>query len=461
MITYEDFQKCATTEDAKKGYIQTIISTHKASMAYSTARDAVEYYKYRNPTIARAQKFIYNQLGEAVPNRWAANNKIASHYYFYFVTQLVQYILGNGVTLKKPTNKEKLGVDFDYQMQLAATYAQNSGAAFLFFNVDHVDVFDFLEFAPLYSERTGALMAGVRFWQIDPSHPLWCTLYELDGFTEYAENSDGELETIAEKRTYKLTIRHSEADGDEIVDGSNYDGFPIVPLYNVNKQSELVGSKSTIDAYDLMASQLINNVDDGNIIYWVLKNMDGMDETDDAAFIQQLATTHVMHVDGSDGSDVDAHTVDIPFQASETALNQLRQQLFDDFMALDVSKIQAGNITATQIQAAYEPLNHKADLFEHSIFVAVAKILELAGINDTPTFQRSKIINQEEETQMVLMAAQYLDDDTIIRKLPFLSDDEKDEVIKSAKAESTSRFGFGKKQEDESEPESETAGGEE
>jgi hypothetical protein len=461
MITYEDFQKYATTEDAKKGYVQTVINTHKASMAYSVARDAAEYYKHRNPTIARAQKFIYNQLGEAVPNRWAANNKIASHYYFYFVTQLVQYILGNGVTLKEPTNKDKLGVDFDYQMQLAATYAQNSSAAFLFFNVDHVDVFDFLEFAPLYSERTGALMAGVRFWQIDPSHPLRCTLYELDGFTEYAENSDGELETIAEKRAYKLTIRHSEADGDEIVDGTNYDGFPIVPLYNVNKQSELVGSKATIDAYDLMASQLINNVDDGNIIYWVLKNMDGMDETDDAAFIQQLATTHVMHVDGSDGSDVDAHTVDVPFQASETALNQLRQQLFDDFMALDVSKIQAGNITATQIQAAYEPLNHKADLFEHSIFVTVAKILEIAGINDTPTFQRSKIINQEEETQMVLMAAQYLDDDTIIRKLPFLSDDEKDEAIKSTKAESTSRFGFGNQGKDESEPEPEPTGGEE
>jgi hypothetical protein len=222
-----------------------------------------------------------------------------------------------------------------------------------------------------------------------------------------------------------------------------------------------VGSKATIDAYDLMASQLINNVDDGNIIYWVLKNMDGMDETDDAAFIQQLATTHVMHVDGSDGSDVDAHTVDVPFQASETALNQLRQQLFDDFMALDVSKIQAGNITATQIQAAYEPLNHKADLFEHSIFVTVAKILEIAGINDTPTFQRSKIINQEEETQMVLMAAQYLDDDTIIRKLPFLSDDEKDEAIKSTKAESTSRFGFGNQGKDESEPEPEPTGGEE
>jgi len=30
--------------------------------------------------------------------------------------------------------------------------------------------------------------------------------------------------------------------------------------------------KEVIDAYDLMASTMINNIDDGNVIYWILKN---------------------------------------------------------------------------------------------------------------------------------------------------------------------------------------------
>ena len=48
--------------------------------------------------------------------------------------------------------------------------------------------------------------------------------------------------------------------------------------------------------------------------------------------------------------------------------------------------------------------------------------------------------NQTEETQMILTAANYLDDDTIIEKLPFLSNDEVEIVKRKRASEDVERF---------------------
>ena len=226
----------------------------------------------------------------------------------------------------------------------------------------------------------------------------------------------------------------------EILDGQNYPGFPIVPLFNTNRQSELVGSRETIDAYDLMASALINNIDDANLIYWVIRNAGGMDDMDDAKFVQRLKTIHVAHLEGDE--QVDEHQIDVPFQASEVALNRLRGQLFDDFMALDVKEISGGAATATQIKAAYEPLNAKTDLFEYQVTEFINGILAIVGIEDEPTYTRSLIVNQQEMIQNIVTSAEYLSADYITRKiLEILGDTDKaDEVVEQRLVEETSRY---------------------
>ena len=440
--TYQDLIAIGEIEKDRIDFALQVIAEHKGTDAYKTAMDAALYYKHQNPTIMRYQKWVYNTMGKKVPDVWAANNKIPCRYYFYFVTQLVQYLLGNGVSFTADGTKKKLGADFDTKMQKLATNAQNGGVSFAYWNLDHVEVFDILEFAPLLDEETGAIMAGVRFWQIDAEKPLMFTLYEIDGVTEYRKSRDKDVEIVTEKRAYKQTAQITQADGVIAVEGENYPTFPIVPLYNIGHQSELIGSQNTLDAYDLMASALVNNVDDGNLIYWVIKNCGGMDLSDDAKFIEQLKMTHVAHADGDDGASVDAHTVEAPFEANEVALERLRKQLFDDFMALDVKQISAGATTATQINAAYEPLNNKADAFEYEVINCIQGILKLAGIEDTPTFTRSRIVNVQEEVQTVLQAAEYVDDEYMTKKiLTLLGDGDKaKEVLDRLTADSANRF---------------------
>lgn len=413
-------------------FVLDAIREHKASLDYQTAVDAELYYKHQNPTIMRYQKFLHNRLGQKVPDIWSPNNKIASNWYYYFTTQAVQYLLGNGVTFGDKNTKDKLGRNFDHKVIEAARAAKNGGLSFGFWNYDHVDVFALSEFVPLWDEEDGSLKAGIRFWQIDDKKPLRATLYELDGLTDYIKRKDEQISVREEKRAYKRTTLSVGGVVEDVIPGGNYDGFPIVPLWNINKQSDLVGNRGTIDAYDLMASGLINNVSEGEFIYWVLKNCGGMSPEDDIQFIEQLRLTHVAHADGDDGAGVESQKISVPFEASEAALDVLRKQLYDDFMGLDVKSLAGGEKTATEIDAAYEPLNQKTDDFEDCVTEFILGILKLAGIDDAPTYTRSKNANHREAVETVISAAEYLDDEYMTKKiLTELGDaDAVDEVMK-------------------------------
>ena len=125
-----------------------------------------------------------------------------------------------------------------------------------------------------------------------------------------------------------------------------------------------------------------------------------------------------MHADGgSTGSDVDAHTVEAPVEANETALERLRTQLFEDFMALDTKNIASGATTATQIKASYEPLNAKCNLFEGCVTDFILGLLKLVGVEDVPTYTRAILVNKQEEIQNIITAAQYLSDEYVTSKI--------------------------------------------
>ena len=442
MKSYQDLIDVGANEAARMAFVFSAITEHKGTKPYIVALDAEQYYRGLNPRITKYEKIIYDMRGDAHVDKWTPNHKIASNFFNFAITQENQYLLGNGATFTKDDTKDKLGKDFDTQLQDLGKKALVGGVAFGFFNLDHIDAFSLLEFVPLYDEENGALRAGIRFWQVDSDKPMRATLYEEDGYTDYIKALDKSA-ILHEKRPYKLKVRTSEADGEEIYDGENYPSFPIVPLWgNDKKQSELVGRQGTLDAFDLLNSNLVNNLDEANYIYWVLTNCGGMDEMDDAKFIEQLKTSHVAHADGDSGATAQAHTIEAPYQASETAIQTIQRRLYEDFMCLDVNSLSASSKTATEIRAAYQPLDSKCDMYEYCIISFVQKILELAGIDDTVTFTRSKVVNKSEEINTLLAAQAYVDDETLVEQICTLLGigDKVDEILRKRQGEEQSRF---------------------
>lgn len=436
MKTYQDL---LATND-KINFVFDAISEYKGSQMYHWAREGEAYAKQMNTTIMNYQKLLYTMSGRAVPDNFTANHKCASNFFSRFVTQENQYLLGNGVTFSDENTKTRLGGSkFDIQLQKAGKNALIGGVSFSFFNLDHVDVFKATEFCPLWDEEDGALKAGIRFWRISYDKPVRATLYELDGYTDYIQSTSGEIKIWVDKRAYTQIVKYSPADGTEIFDGSNYPSFPIVPLWgNPDHQSELVGLKQEIDCYDLIKSGFANDLDDASMIYWTLENCGGMDDIDLAKFIEHMKTVKAAIVDGNDGAKAEAHTIDVPYQSRETYLTRLENDMYNDAMALNVNQISAGNVTATAINAAYEPLNNKVDQFEFCVCEFIDGLLSLIDISDVPTFKRSRIVNQTEETNMVLSASEYLDKETILKHLPFLSVDEVNSIIEKQKTEGDS-----------------------
>ena len=441
MKTYQDLLALGESEKERMDFIASAVAEHKNGEIYKTARIAELYARHQNVTINQYQKLLYTISGKAVPDNYSANHKCASNFFDRFITQQNQYLLGNGVTFEKEETKQKLGRDFDAKMQQAGKAALIGGVSFCFWNFDRVDVFKITEIAPIYDEENGTLSAAIRFWQIDESKPIRYVLYEIDGYTEYIKRRDEEMKIYRQKREYREIVRKSEADGVEISNGGNYPGFPIVPLWaNDYHQSELVGMREQIDCYDLIKSGFANDLDEASLFYWTLENCGGMKPEDIAKFVHQIKTLHAANVDGDEGAKATAHTMEVPYEGREAYLSRLENDMYNDFMALNVSQIAAGKITATQINAAYEPLNEKTDQFEYQVTTCIHCIFDIAGIDDEPKYRRSKIINQLEETEMVLMASAVLDDETILKKLPWLTPEEVAEVMERKTAEDSEKF---------------------
>lgn len=419
MKTYQDFLKIAeVSENERMDFVRQIINEHKASAIYQDAETAQRYFDRHNVTIEQYQKLLYTMTGQAVPDNYSANWKMKHGFFHIFVTQEVQHLLGNGITFKSDSTRDKLGADIDTMVKRAAKAAVIGAESFGFFNYDHVDVFKITEFVPLYDEEDGALKAGVRFWQIDDQKPLRATLYELDGYTDYIfRRSEGEV--LNDKRTYIQTAVTSAADGTQIYDLSNYPTFPIVPLWadEDSHTNALQGIREQIDCYDLIKSGFANDVDDASLIYWTIQNAGGMDDVDLAKFVERMHTLKAATVD-ADGATAEAHSMDVPSEARERLLDRLKDDLYMDAMALDLKNISGGATTATQIIASYKPLDSKCDDLEYAVLEWLKKLCALAGITDEkPTFTRDYIVNKAEEIQTIVQSAQFLTEDYVTTKI--------------------------------------------
>lgn len=440
--TYQDLLALGENEEERMGFVKQCINEHTGTAMYKTAWIADQYNKHRNVTINEYQKLLYTVSGKAIPDVWSANFKMACRHFHRFVVQENQFLLGNGVSWENEDTSDKLGTqeyEFDTQLSTLGKNALVHGVSFGFFNLDHLDVFSLLEFVPLYDEENGSMRAGIRFWQISSDKPLRATLYEEDGYTDYIW-IEGEGKMLGTKTAYKLKIVSNPADGERIYDAENYPSFPIVPLWgNSEHQSEIVGLREQIDCYDLIKSGFANTVDEASIVYWTIQNAGGMDDVDLAKFVERMKTVHATTMD--DMAQAQSHTQDAPYASREALLERLDNDLYRDAMALNTETIAGGAVTATQIKAAYEPLNSKTDDFEYQITKFIGSILSLAGVDDKPTFTRSILVNASETIQNIIQGAQYLSADYVTTKiLDVLGDGDKaEDILKQLAAEEIDR----------------------
>lgn len=450
IITYQEF---VAHESDRAKWIGQAIAQYRRSDEYKIAEEADLYDKQQNTAIKEVVKLVYDMSGRPQKDYTSRNNQIPSNFLHRLITQRVSYSLGNGISFAGKTQertetqelitvdptKDTLGNDFDDIVYRVAYNAVKHRECYCFDNDGKYYVFPMTEFLPFKDEVTGKIRAGVRFWCIDwKKRPVVVDLYEEDGYSRYMTANGkyglGALELKEEKRPYKIDVHTTDADGEEVISSENYlvDDKPTIPIAVMKgskmDQSALVGMKSNIDAYDMIHSGYANDLSECAQIYWIISNAQGMDEGSLTRFRDRLLLQHIAVAD-TEQSAVTPYAQEIPYNSREACLNRIRDCIYNDFGALDVKNIAASAVTATQIRAAYQAMDEEADDFEYQVNEFIQQILALNGIEDYPIFDRNRIINEKEETEMIMLAANYLDKETILRKLPFISVDEIDAIL--------------------------------
>lgn len=446
MTTWQDFLASQARSGTEK-FLLSAISTHKASELYTTALKADKYDKQRNTTINEYVKTIFTLTGAPVADYTASNSKIASNFFNRLNVQRLSYSLGAGVSFTEENTKDQLGQSFDNDLRKWAYAALIHGVAFGYWSGSKLYTFEITEFVPFWDELTGALMGGIRFWQIDSTRPMSITLYTPDGYSEYvyakkAGSRGKKLVQTKEQTAYLLTVSRYPDGTSEIVGEDNWDGeLPIVPMWGSRlHQSTLIGMQQAIDSYDLIQSGFANDLTDVSQIYWIVENCGGMSDADLARFRDRLKVLHIAPADTDQGGKVTPYQQEVPYQARQAYLEGIERRIYRDFGGLDVTALSATSKTATEIEAAYQPVDENASDFEFQIAGALQRLLSLIGIEDTPIFKRQRVSNQLEQVQMIATEAQWLDRKTILAKLPNLTADEAQTILDTVDAGDAARI---------------------
>lgn len=451
MFYYNDFLQ---SED-KEQFIQNAIEAWKVTSIYKTALIAKQYDENNNVTIKTFQKFITDTCGNRFPDLISANNKIATAKFNELLTQTTQYSLANGINYAEGIDiDEQLGRQIDSETAVATRLAMRDGQVFVYYDGVNTIPFTVLEFVPLYDENTGALMAGIRFFQIEKDKPLNVLFYETDGVTQYRSTGKNiNLIEINKKQTYALEINSTKSRGVISAESISMNKLPIVELKgNMYGISFLNFVRDKIDSLDLTISGLANDLDMNEFVFWIVKNSGGMDAADLSRFRQHLKTTGIASIDSEDGGGVEHFTKDVPVEARTRYIEIMLDQIYSAWGAFDLSKLSNGAVNMLQINALFAVADNRASELELEIKKYIIQILALKGIEIFDwqiSFVRNKLVSAQQtaiddqmNTNTVMNVSSELDDRTILEtlknKTTLFADIDVEEILKEKSLESIS-----------------------
>lgn len=453
--TYQDWE--ATPENERLELIEKIISSYKASEDFQKAEEADEYFRAGKTAISKKMvlqphtlkyKDDDGKVTKTTQMEEIIGTRIYSNFFFLFVTQQNQYLLGNGVTVDDQSSADVLTMGFDNTVEKIGEKALIHGVCWGYWNNDHLEMIPAFSnslsgFVALVDERTSLPRLGVQFWQMDEKRPLYVRLFEEDGLTEYRKMVEDGAKFVEyqPKRAYKQTWAEDAA-GMTLVSAQNYGSLPVVPFYASDlKCSELTNSiKEKIDTYDIIFSDFGDNLAQANEIYWVFNNFGGRmsDIAETVSIIKQLKAVANIS-DGTNGSTVEAKSFEVPYAARQAALALLERALYRDYMAMSMDELTGGSLTNVAIRVAQTNLDLKANRYEWEAFSFVQRVLKLAGIEtEKISFKRQNISNVTETIQNIYAMRQDIDQRTALNLNPLISADDVDDIIRATQEEAYS-----------------------
>ena len=432
MKTFQDLEK-AISGGSLTVFIAKAIDEYRASPEYNKMVEAEAYYDGENVNIMNLMSEIKSDNSNI---EMFARIRIPSGVFGRIVTQLVNRLWFNAVQLDTPPeesklieaartlikflpksistailkalniegkdNKKKLGKNFDKIVKDIATNAAVHGVCYGFWNLNIIQMFSALNYLPLPDEETGSHKAGISFWQLAPDKPWRIRLFEIDGYTKFSRDEGKEVVLTEKKRTYKIKVRKDTL-GEQIIEGENYPGFPVLPMYaNSKHRTELTTPiKAKIDLYDAILTSFGDDVMRTRLVYWVLKGYSGDIDT-----LNELRSTiqRLGIIAPTDDTEAKPTMTEIPADGVLTILDRLESEIYRDAGVMNNKEIMGGSLTNVAIQTAQIGEKMKVSDMEWNGADFIDRLLILIGVeNESITFKHETVSNDMEITQRLAM----------------------------------------------------------
>lgn len=434
----------------EKSEIKQFIDEDVTSLKKTRAKKGVRYYEARHD-IEDYKVYYVNDKGEFVEDETRSNIKISHPFFTELIDQCSQYTLsGNDSIVKSdiPELQRELDNYFDdeFKMELndLITYTKVEGDSFLYRYVDEefktrfkfADGLNVIEVPAKYSSDGNDYVIYHYVDRVEKEKVIIKIQVWTDKEVYYYEMIDS---NITDDKDVMLNPRpHVIYEEEEEKYYDTFNDIPFIRLDNNRKRtSDLYVIKDLIDDYDLMACGLSNNLQDVAEGIYVVKGWQGesLDElTRNVKVKKQVAV-------GENG-DLDIKTIQVPYQARVTKMEQDEKNIYRFGMGLNTSLIGEGNATNYILKSRYALLEMKCKKLENQLKRMMKKVVkividEINKNNDTAykytdcwiEFKREVMTNAMDNAQIeqinaqttqvkimtLLSLAQALDQDTVVK----------------------------------------------
>lgn len=395
----------------------------------------VDYYN--NDTHIKGRQIWYYEDGQKKVDTGATNHRVSHDWHKLLVDQKVAYLLGRPPVISAEDEQfaEQLNVlldeTWDDRLQELAKNASNKGVEWLMPFIDAAGNFRYIiipaeQCIPVYeTDYEEELVAMLRYYPAvvggeTKTRAEWWT---AEGVSTYIETEAG---------VYAL----ESEDGHFFLNGTpmGWGRVPFVEFANNEERfADLKYYKELIDVYDLVISDLANDLTDIQKLIFVLKGYGGQSLTE---FVRNLRYYRAIQVDPEAGAGVETLSVDPAITAIDSFLNRVEENIFIHGQGVNVKTDTFGSApSGIALKFLYSLLDLKSNVMARRFSVAIKKFcwfaaqyLDLKGVGTFNsrsvkiTYNKSLLINDLELSQIAESSMGIISQETIVAHHPWVED---------------------------------------
>lgn len=379
-----------------------------------------------------------------------ADNRISSNFHQLLVDQEAGYLATKPPTIDVDDDKlnqqikNTLGDNFGLRLNELVVDAANAGIAWLHYWIDSDGQFRYGlvppdQVTPIYSTDLNRKLVGLRrsYRELEPdtAKTYWVHEYwDEQTVTAFKSNDDqfSDLEAINDRFTI-FDASTNEKMGTSSVNKHGLGRIPFIAFpKNKEQQPDLYHYKGLIDVYDKIYNGYVNDLDDIQQVFLILKNLDGQDLDDFRENLRRYKSIKIRSMGAGDDSGVDQLAIDIPTEARNSMLETTKTNIFVHAQGIDPTDFKTNNATGTAIKMLYSHLELKAAkteaYFRDALTELVRAIMNWLHVPDADsrpieqTWTRTAIQNDIEKAQVVSQLANWTSKEAIAKANPIVED---------------------------------------